>query len=398
MRSATGERFSVLPKGEFKEEAWEWSHLEAMCRAGRLSPDTLIFLPDENAWKKLVDTDLARCFEQTARAGEIQGPAPSDGAGDEESDETLLEQIRAEPNDIALRLKAAELAVAAGKTDAARDHYQQALETSPYHPRVAQEAKRRLPPSKWKSLRYLEKPPQVWEAPGEIFAYAFSRGPLYFIVPTAVLTGLFWTVWTAVPALLALSLWAIETVRSASLGEIRAPLLKPMFADPVRRIARPAAVTVLAAAGLSALFVALAGILIVTHRSGEPNVFLVIKKSPVLTVLLCTLSLVYLPAVIMLAGASARGLFAIVNPKTVVSAIRVMEMEYLLSLSIIALLFSAMWGIGALAGPVPVVGRVFYAAAAVYIVLCGGFVLGRLYGRFREQLDTPARATESDTE
>ncbi len=398
MRSTTGSRFSILPEGEFKEEVFEWSDIEAMCRAGRLSPNTLVFLPDENAWKKLSDTELAGCFEKPARSGGMPPHAPSNETSDQEGYESLLEQIRLNPSDVALRLSAAELALEAGKTDVARDHYQRALESSPYHPRVAQEAKRRLPLSKWKSLRYLEKPPQVWETPSAIFAYPCSRGPLYLAVPAVALTGLFWTVWTAVPALLALSLWAMEIVRTTSRGENRTPLWHGLVGDPLRRIVRPAFVTVLVAAELSALFIALAGILVVTRMSGERNVFLVIERSPVLTVLLCTLVLSYFPAVVMLAGASARGLRGILNPKQVVSAIRAMESEYLVSASIIAVLFVAMWGVGAFVDSIPVVGRVFYAAATVYILLCSGFVLGRLYGRFGEKLDALEQNPESDAQ
>ena len=115
------------------------------------------------------------------------------------------------PTDVALRLRAADLALALRDVDAARDHYQKALEASPYHPRAAQEAKRKLPPSKWKSLRYLEKPPPVWDTPAAIFTYPYSRGPLYIAVPAVVLAGLLWTVWTAISA----------TVRETSTPTIR---------------------------------------------------------------------------------------------------------------------------------------------------------------------------------
>ena len=152
MGSVTGSRFSILPDGEFREEVCEWSELEAMCRAGRLSPDTLVFLPDENAWKKLIDTKLVDCFDGTVGSGKTEQPHAPNEADDADNYQSLLEEIRLNPTDVALRLRAAELALAAGKKHAARDHYQRALETSPYHPRVAQEAKRKLPASVWKSL------------------------------------------------------------------------------------------------------------------------------------------------------------------------------------------------------------------------------------------------------
>ena len=398
MGSATGTRFSIIPEGEFKEEVWEWSDIEAMSRAGRLSPNTLIFLPDEDTWKRLIDTDLAACFGQRTGTGETADAARESRTAETESEESLLEQIRVDPTDIALLLKAAEAALAAGRTDVARGHYQRALEVKPYHPRVAQEARRKLPVSKWKSLRYLEKPPQVWETPLAVFAYPFSRGPLYLLVPTLALAGLLWTPWTTALALIAVSLWAIEIVRSTSLGETRVPLWHGLVADPLGRILKPVAITVVVAAELSVVFVAVAAVLVVTRVSDGPNVFAVIGKSPVLTVLLCTLFLSYFPAVVMLAGASRRGLLGISNPKVIVSAIRTTETEYLASVFVIALLLCATWGIGALVGSVPVLGRVFHAAATAYIVPCGGFVLGRLYGRFAEELDARNQGAGSDAE
>lgn len=398
MKSETSSRFAILPEGGLKEEVREWTDIETLCRAGRLSPNALIFLPEENTWKKLNDTDLAGCFRRYEATGASRDEASSSETRWEEEYESATQQIRLSPCDTELRLRAAEIARAMGQIDAACGHYQEALEISPYHPRVAQEAKRNLPPSKWKSLRFLEKPPQVWEDPAGVFAYPCARGPLYLAVPAVVLTGLFWTVWTVVPALLVLSLWAMETVRSASRGERRPPLWGGLLGDPLRRVAKPLAAAAVAGLELFSLFVVFAGILVVTRLSGESNVLLVIRKSPVLTVLLCTVSLFYLPTVIMLAAAPAARLRDIVNPKTVVYAIRVMETEYILSVCFVALLFCAMWGVGSLLDVIPVLGRVFYAAATVYILLAGGFVFGRLNGRFEERLERRTPDTESTPE
>jgi hypothetical protein len=397
MANATGTSFSIIRRGELQEESWEWSDIETMARAGRLSTDTLIFLPGENAWKKLIDTDLAACFETPAPVGKAEAIVPVE-RNEEADDGSLLDEIRANPGDVALRLRAAGLAVAAGRLDEAREHYQRALDASPYHPRAAQEAKRKLPPSKWKLLRYLEKPPPVWEDPSAIFAYARSRGPLYLAVPALALTGLLYSVWTTVPAVLALAFWAAEIIRSTSRGERRAPLGDGLLADPLRRIARPAAMIVLVTAELSAVFIALAGLLIVTHTTGETDVFLVVARSPVLTVIFCTLCLTYCPAVIMLIGASRHGMLSILNPRSIVSVIRRMEVEYLVTVFAVTACFCAMWGIGTLVGDMPVLGRVFYAAGTVFIVLSGGFVLGSLYARFREELDPRPEDTGSRVE
>ena len=147
MKSATGNRFSIIPQGGLKEEYWEWTAIEEMCRAGKLSPQSLIFIPEENAWHKLSESKLAACFPKSdGAAGAKAAPLP-ETTGHREEYDRLLEQIRTSPGDAGLRVTAAEIALAMGKTERARDHFQEALEIQPYHPRVAQEAKRNLPPS-----------------------------------------------------------------------------------------------------------------------------------------------------------------------------------------------------------------------------------------------------------
>jgi hypothetical protein len=347
---------------------------------------------------KLIDTDLAGCFKKVEGVGSNRDEASSSETRREKEYESVTQQIRLSPCDTVLRLRAAEIARTMGQIDAACGHYQEALEISPYHPRVAQEAKRNLPSSKWKTLKFLEKPPQVWEDPAGVFAYPCARGPLYLAIPAVVLTGLFWTVWTVVPAVLVLSLWAIETVRSTSRGGRRPPLWEGLLAEPRRRIAKPLGVTVAAELELFSLFAVFAGILVVTRLSGESNIILVIRKSPVLMVLLWTVGLFYLPAVIMLATAPAARLRDIANPKRIIAAIRVMETEYVLSVFFVALLSCAMWGVGSLLDFIPVLGRAFYAAATAYILLAGGFVFGRLNGRFEERLEKRTADTESPAE
>jgi hypothetical protein len=84
-----------------------------------------------------------------------------------------------------------------------------------------------------------------------------------------------------------------------------------------------------------------------------------------------------------------------VDPRTVVRAIRLMEGEYLLSVLFAAILFSVTWGIGALLGGFPLVDRAFYATAAVYVLLAGSFVFGRLQARFSDDFEKRVLASRS---
>lgn len=395
MKSATGNRFSIIPQGGLKEEYWEWTAIEEMCRAGKLSPQSLIFIPEENAWHKLSESKLAACFPKSdGAAGAKAAPLP-ETTGHREEYDRLLEQIRTSPGDAGLRVTAAEIALAMGKTERARDHFQEALEIQPYHPRVAQEAKRNLPPSLWKTLKCLEKPAPVWEDAAAVFRFPYSRGPVYLAAASALLFGLMWSLWTIVPAFVVLSLWVTETARGASRGETRAPLWDGFAGDPVGRIARPIAIAAVAALEVIAVFAAIAGVLLLARLSSEPNIFFAIYKSELLVVLFSTASILYLPAVMMLSITPAARMTEAVDPRTVVRAIRLMEGEYLLSVLFAAILFSAMWGIGALLGGVPLVDRAFYATAAVYVLLAGSFVFGRLQARFSDDFEKRVLAGRS---
>ena len=149
------------------------------------------------------------------------------------------------------------------------------------------------------------------------------------------------------------------------------------------------------AAGVELLvpFLAVAAVFFVTGLSDQSTVFLVIKKSPVMTVVLFTASLFYLPAVFTLAGASAARIRDIVNPVYVLSVIRLMEREYVASIFFVIALLGVTWAIGTAAGAVPLLPRLVYAVATVYILVASGYVFGKLYTRFSERLD-PSRKTD----
>ncbi len=388
MKNAAKTQYSLIQKGGLREELWEWADIEEVCRAGRLSPESMIFIPEKDEWKRVIDTELAVFFG----SGKADGGDSSREKGYGGEYETLVQQIESTPGDTNLYLSAAELALAMGDKDAARGHFQDALERSPYHPRVVGEAKRSLPPVMRKTLRFFERPPHAWEDPLKIALYPFSLGPLYVVLPAAVITVLSWTVWSAVPCALALCLWAVGAIRASSRGEPTPPIWRNLFSDPLRAVARPTALLAIAGVELCLPFVVVAGLLLVTGVSDQPNVFLVIWKNPVLAVFLLTASLSYLPAVFMLAAAPVARFRDVVNPRHIASVIRLMEREYVGSVFVLGLLSFVMWSIGGLMDPIPFAARVFYAAAAVYVLLTSGYILGRLYARFAEQLDRSSDA------
>jgi len=398
MQSTKNTQYSVLQEGALKEETWEWDDLAAMCRAGRMSPESLVFIPEDNGWKKLHDTPLAEHFSADSATEAADSRESSQLEDISSRYDALIGEMNENPNDNDLTLHAAELALAKGDVEAACKHYQRALEISPYHPRVGQEAKRNLPASKWRTLRFLDKPPHVGEDPLAVLAFPFARGPLYFIIPAVVLAGLSLTMWALIPAVFVMALWAIETTRSSLSNERKPPLWHGVAKDPSSRMLKPLLAVIINATGLLLPFAVIAGVLLVMGKGAGPDIVTTIKKSPVMMVVAVTVVMLCFPAVLSIAASANKRLIDMINPRRITDAIRVMELEYLSAVLFNAALLGVTWWAGSLFEAVPVFGRVFYASAAVYILLAGGFVIGRVYARFAERLDSPAPAVQSGPE
>ncbi|MEJ2722794.1 MAG: hypothetical protein P8181_16900, partial [bacterium] len=205
--------------------------------------------------------------------------------------EEALNGIRENPMDQDPILNAAEIALAMNNRDAARDHYQHALEMTPYHPRVAQEAKRNLPAAQWRTLRFLEKPPHIWEEPFYLGAYPAARGPLYMIVPGAVCFASSWSLWTTVGAGLLLGLWLMEIIAVSSRGRAKPPEWRAPVSGSVKTILKRTVVLVGTVLGISLPFAAVAMVLMATGQSHRAGVIEAIAGSPVLSVLIFTVGL-----------------------------------------------------------------------------------------------------------
>jgi len=113
-------QYYVLRKGALQEEACEWQDLEAMCKTGRLSADAKIFFPQEDCWKKVIDTDLAQLLE-AAQAQEEDPEDVLEGEDDRHQEyQQLLDQLQDDPGDLGLLLDAAALALGMQDIEAAK--------------------------------------------------------------------------------------------------------------------------------------------------------------------------------------------------------------------------------------------------------------------------------------
>ncbi|MFQ5512251.1 MAG: tol-pal system YbgF family protein [Candidatus Krumholzibacteriia bacterium] len=386
MTNETKSFYYLFKEGAVQEEPWEWSNLEEMCREGRLSPDSLIFMPDENEWRRAVDTELAPLFRQLQEA---EGELVDDEAASEriaDAYQRALEQIEQAPGLLVALLNAGEIAVTMGNVDAGREHYQNALNRHPYHPRAVQEAKKNLPASEWSQLRYLYKPPAIWGHVDRVFSYPLSRGPLYLVIPTVVLSALWWIPGMDALGVALLYLWGAQVVRSSAMLEDRPPLWHYLLSESREALGRPALAGFVVAAELYLPFLVIAQIVVSSGGSIYHDPFTVIRTSPFAIVLATTLSLVYLPAVTILATSPIVKVTRVFNPLQVLKMIGRMDKEYMAAVGYIILMF-CLWGmINLLLVKIPVAGGIVATLLGVYVMITSGLVLGRLQARFKEQM------------
>ncbi|MDH3216199.1 MAG: hypothetical protein OEN01_07900 [Candidatus Krumholzibacteria bacterium] len=393
MTNKTQNLFYILHEGALQEEPEpkSWEDIEVMCRLGQLSAESLIWDPEANSWKKVIDTELAPLVESQAPAVEDSGPDPAVIAEKTDAYNLLKRRIEAEPDDWELVLQAAELALALGDRPAAVRHFQRALEIRPFKARIVREAKRNLSSDERKTLRFFSRPEPVWDDAGVLVTYPLARGPLYLAIPAAVVFALTW-----IPGMLfvvgpLLYLWLTQVTATTARGEAQPPLWHGVLADPMSGLIKPLLVALIVAAELYLPFIILAKILTLTGSGVEVGTLALIQKSPLMIVTMSTLTVVYMPAVFVLMGVSGFDVARVANPRHVVSAVIKMEGEYVASVAIIAALL-AVWGIAAfVSGFIPVVGRMVAAAVGVFVLLPSGLVVGRLQSRFSEELTHLAR-------
>ena len=387
MASKTEARFYVIPEGTAQEEQWTWEAIEKMCRTGRLSPKTRIFMPDRNAWAQLVDTDLCRYFEQGG-SSPSSGEAGAAGADDaasalrREYDE-LLRRAAAEAGDLDTYVEAGRLAVGLGDREAAREHFQKALDLHPYNSRVAQEVMRRFSKSECRGFSYLQREPPAWEDPSTLVSYPFAAGLAYFAVPAAVLLVFAFLPYGTVAAAVLSYLWCLRCARDTAHGSVIPPSWQGFQENPVRHIVLPLLAGAAVAAEFLAVFYGIARLSMALGGSMERSAFRFMAASPALSVLMVVVGVGYLPAVFVRICHSVGIFVDLLCPWTIARMIGRIGQEYALTAFILLGLAFTLGGLNLLVGGVPVLGEVFGAAAAGYALPFTGFLLGRLAGRMQ---------------
>jgi len=363
-------------------ESRSWDDLLAMCRSGHLPMDGLIFFEETGEWKKAADTELAALIEDHQAHATAADTDQSELR--EQYDELLLE-MEGLTGGWNQHVQLAEMAVALGDRASAVTHFQDALNANRYHTPVTQKAKRLLKRDEWQGLRYLSRPEPIWNIPGTLIGYPLARGPLYLAIPTLVFAALFWLPSVALPGALLLYLWMAEVIRVAAAGEPRPPLWHGVKSDPVNTVLKPLGVALIACVELYVPFIVLATVIAMMGDT-QSYAWTVIQNSPIMIVVISTLTLLYLPAVLVMANGPEPDVKNILNPRRVISAMIKMNHEYIASVGVIAALVAA-WGLLAwLLTHIPYAGHIAAVGVGLYVALAGGMVIGRLQSRFSEDL------------
>jgi hypothetical protein len=376
--------FYIVPEGAVAEEATprSWADLVAMCQSGKLSSRSLILFPD-GQYVKASETDLFAAAGDRPDAEGTPRPAPTTASESARTEyECLKGELEGGDGDWNRRVQLAEMALEFGDRAAAVKHFQEALDGNHYHPRIRSTANRCLSRAELRTLRYLSKPKPIWDDFGGIVLYPLSRGPLYVAIPTAVIWGLLWVPVVKVMVPLLLFLWAVEVARATAGGRDTAPLWHGALERPIDTVLKPLGVAVVVAAELYLPFIVIAGILALSDPR-HSTIAAVIADSPPMVVIMAMLTLLYVPAVLVVAAASNCNIRHVADPRNVIVAVIKMEGEYITSIAILAALGAAWTVLAFVFEMIPFVGKVLVVGSGVYALVAGAVVVGRLQARFQ---------------
>lgn len=380
---STGTLFFVLREGSTREEQWSWEEIENLCRSGDLTRRARIFLPEENRWAELGETRLAAI----AAGSKPAAAAPEDDAASEAQKkleaeyQAALEQAEAAPEDLEARLDAGVIAAQLGNREEAKNHFQFVLHRYPYHARAAQEVKRRFSKVELRTFRYLDRPAPIWEDLGELATMPLARGPMYVIVPAAVIAGLSFVRFGGILASALVFLWMFQVMEYTARGANKPPEWDRSFADPWRKLVRPALLMAVVALQLGVIVFAAAKGVMLIEGVKDITLWRYIAGSPIFVVAASIVLALYLPAAFVSIGGFAGPPTKTLDPRRIVKMIIRMEHEYIYTVVIVAVIGIATAIVCGITGMVPVFGNLARGAVLAYATPAVGLVLGRLLGR-----------------
>lgn len=371
--------YYVLRDGSTREEQWSWDDIEALHRSGELTAKARIFLPDEDRWALLSETRLGDGSRGDADAVATE-EAASERAALEEAYREAVERIGVD-DALEAMLDAGALAIQVGRLEEARTYFQQVLNRYPYHPRAAQEIKRRFSPAEQRKFQSLERPAPVWEDLAGAAAMPLARGPIHFFVPAALFAGLAFIPLGGVAITVLSFLWMFQIMEYTARGAVRTPEWDRALKDPGRKLLRPALLMGAVVAQWAALLVGAALVAMQVGGVKGESVWGYMAGSPLFVVVVWIVAALYLPAATVSTGGFVGSVAKTLDPRRLVRMVGRMEHEYVYTVALLGVLVAAVAILCALTGPIPVVGNVVLGIALAYALPVAGLVLGRLLGR-----------------
>jgi hypothetical protein len=382
----TGNLYFVLREGSTHEEQWSWNDIEALCRAGELTPAARIFLPDEERWAEIRETRLADALAKKSSA-DADAPADEDVARMEEDYKAALERLESEPDLLEAQLDAAALAAELGRRDEARAHFQSVLHRHPFHARAAQEIKRRYSKAEQRAFRYLERPAPAWDDLGALAGMPLARGPLYVVVPAAAMTLVSWLPAGAALCATLAFLWTFQVMEYTARGATKPAEWNRSFKDPWRKLLRPVLVMGIVVGQWAAVLLGVAKLAMIAQGQNDASLWTFMAKSPVFLVIASVTGLLYFPAAMVTIGGFTGPVEKTLDPRRLVRTVARMEHEYVYSVVLITALAAIVFAARFFLGGIPVFGALCVCAALAYAVPMGGFILGRLLGRMAHVIE-----------
>lgn len=376
--------YYLLREGSTREEQWSWEDIEALHRSGELTAQARIFLPDEDRWALLSETRLSHSRPADgvhAGAASASGEdAASERAALEEAYREAVERIGADDALEAL-LDAGALAMQLGRREEAQGYFQQVLDRYPYHPRAAQEIKRRFAPAEQRKFRSLDRPAPVWDDLAGAAAMPLARGPIHFFAPALALAGLTMVPFGAVAITVFSYLWIFQIMEYTARGAVRTPEWNRALKDPARKVVRPVLLMAAVVVQWAALLIGAAALAMTAGGVKGVSLWSYMAGSPLFVVAAWVVAALYLPAATVSTGGFTGSVAKTLDPRRLVRMVGRMEHEYVYSVALLGVLVAAVATVRAITGSIPMAGNVMLGLALAYALPLAGLVLGRLLGR-----------------
>jgi hypothetical protein len=376
---ATDTLYFVLREGSTREEQWSWEDIESLRHSGELNGKARIFLPAEDRWALLSETRIGASEEDGSTAGADEEAAGR--AALAEAYETAVSRIGAGDDVLEALLDAGVLAVQLDRRDDARAHFQDVLNRYPYHPRAAQEIKRRFSVAEQRKFRSLDRPAPVWDDLGGAAAMPLARGPIHFFAPAVVLAVLSFVPHGQLATALISFLWIFQIMEFTARGATRTPDWNRAWADPIRKLVRPALLMGAVVAQWAVLLVGVTWLKMLVVGVKNESIWSYMAGSPLLVVVVWIVAALYLPAATVSTGGFVGSVAKTLDPRKLVRMVGRMEHEYVYSVALLGVLVAAVAAVHVLTGSIAIVGNVVLGLALAYALPLAGLILGRLLGR-----------------